>query len=483
VSIYDRLIKRAFPPRVTIDAVPAEQPEVRDDSWVNVSLGYGTSFDKVQAGDFFPSWILSDQRLSALYYGDAIAAKIVNVVPDQLFRRGYCLKSEANQDQADALQKGLDALGFNRELKSAIRWARLYGGSLILLGVNDGQDLTLPLIPERSTGLQFIQTADRRYATVNRYYDNFSQFVFSVAFEPEIYQVASLVGGVTYFNESRALRFEGEPVDPVKSRELAGWTLSVLQRPYDRLREFMTAVGSTTALLSDASQAVFKLKDLWKQVVGKGVKALQDRMRMVDLTRSSSRSILLDADGESFERVATSFAGLPELLDRYMQFLSATCDIPVSILFGRAAAGMNATGDLDVRMFYDKIASYGDTEITPLILKAISVMNMPIPEDLCVEWLPLWEPSDKEQADTELVEAQTCKTEAEEYAAWIAAGVLFPEEVALAEFSDATNGEVEIDVVARKASLSAEIDLALNPPPAPVPGAPTNGAPPFPPAK
>jgi phage-related protein (TIGR01555 family) len=235
------------------------------------------------------------------------------------------------------------------------------------------------------------------------------------------------------------------------------------------------AYDSAGALLSDANQGVFKLKGLWKQVAEGAKDALQKRMAMVDYTRSSMKSVILDAEGEDFSRVATSFAGISDLLDRFMMLLSASTGIPVTILMGRSAAGMNSTGDSDFRAFYDRVAAYQTRVLTPMLLE-IYDMAGDAPADLCLEWLPLWEPSEKEQADTKLVEAQVAKTEAEEYQVWITAQVLMPEEVALAEFSDATNGEIEIDVEARKQSLEQETELALNPPEPPVvppvPGAP-----------
>jgi phage-related protein (TIGR01555 family) len=202
-------------------------------------------------------------------------------------------------------------------------------------------------------------------------------------------------------------------------------------------------------------------------------------MRMVDMTRSSSRSVLLDADGEDFSRAATSFAGIPDMLDRFMMLLSAATGIPVSILMGRAPQGMNATGDADVRMFYDKISAVQDNEITPVLEQIFGLLGLDVPEDLEVEWHPLWEPSDKEKADTELVEQQTEKAKADTYAVYVTMGAVFPEQVAIAEFGSG-EGVIEIDEAMLEKSLDNTVELAMNPPDpvAPVvPGANPNAPP------
>lgn len=452
-------------------------PALKSDSWFNAALGYGTAYDKVSAGIFYPSYRLTDMQLSALYYGDPIAATMVDYIPDETFRRGYELKSETNQAAANALIKRGQDLKVDKCVQDAMRWGRLFGGALVHMGVNDGAgSLAKPLRPEASKEIQFLQVVDKRYASVV----GFEQDPLRPDIgDAETYRLTPLLGGLYDVHASRVLRFEGVPVDSAMYRQLAGWTFSVLQRPYDRMRQFAMAYDSAGALLSDANQGVFKMKGLWHQIVEGGKDALQKRMAMVDYTRSSMKSVLIDADGEDFNRVVTSFAGIPDLLDRFMMLLSASTGIPVTILMGRSAAGMNSTGDSDFRAFYDRVAAFQTRVLTPMLLEIYGMVGE-VPSDLCLEWLPLWEPSEKEQADTKLVEAQAAKTEAEEYQVWITAQVLMPEEVALAEFSDATDGEIEIDVKARQQSLEQETELALNPPEPPV-LPPTPGAPPLPP--
>lgn len=432
-------------------------PVLHVDSWVNATAGFGQGFDKASDTFFIPNYTLPDTLLSNLYYGEPIAHRLVDIVPQEMFRRGYCLKSELNPDRAKELQKLGKNLGVDKALTEGMKWGRLFGGAIVILGANDGVgDLTLPLRPDATQELRFLNVVDRRYATVAQTYQDPAGPNYG---KPEIYRITAVKGGNSLVHETRCLRFEGIPVDSEKSLALANWTYSVLQLVYDILKKFGTAYDSTSALMADASQAVFKLKGLWEQI-SRNAKGVQKRMREVDLQRSSARAVLLDTE-ESFERVPTNFTGLPDVLDRFMMLLSAATGIPVTLLMGRSPAGQNATGDSDFRAFYDNIASSQDKDVSPLVMRVYALFG-DVPPDLEVEWLPLYEPTDKEKAETEKLEAETEKLEADTYQVYTAMGAIFPEQVALAEFGKG-DGTIEINEAALRASIKAETDLALDP--------------------
>lgn len=429
----------------------------REDSWVNPTTGYGPGYDKTNDAIFLSTTRLNDRLLSALYYGDPIAHRLVNIIPQEMFRRGYCLSSDSDPELAQERYKQGKAIDIDGRLRKTLKWGRLWGGCLGILGANDGAgDLSKPLRPEAVRAFSFINLIDRRYAQVARFYTDANSPKYN---QPEIYMITTLRGQVFYVHESRVVRFDGTEVDDEKAYALAGWSDSVLQLQYDILKKLAAGYDSSSSLLADANQAVFKLKGLMKQVATGGKEALQTRMRAVDLTRSSGRSVLLDTE-EDFKREVTSFTGIPDVLDRFMMLLSAGTGIPVTLLMGRSPAGMNATGDADFRAFYDVIASEQEKIVTPVLLKLYALFGQ-LPEDIEVEWHPLYEPSDKEQAETEEIEERTEKTRAEKYAVYLGASVLLPEQVALHEFG--TDEEIVIEEAALRASLKTEIDLALDP--------------------
>ncbi len=448
----------------------AKRPRL--DGFENEFLGFGTSRDKLAFGMFTMGCRLSDAELHALYYSDDVAAKAINKRPAEMLRRGYKLVSQSNPDKAtDLYELGeTPALQVSKKILRAMQWGRLWGGALIVVGANDSPDLTKPLDVGRVRDVKFLNVVDRRYASVLTYQENPTLPNLG---EPEVYLIGN--SGTTAtppqsVHASRVVRFVGvDETDPVTSRQLNGWTYSALQRPYDIVRSFAMQFKAVEHLISDASQGVWKISNLLDLLTSDRA-ALMTRLAFSDMTRSTGRAIMLDAEAESFERVQTSFTGIGDVLDRTMMRLAAAFDYPVTLLMGRSPAGQNATGDSDFRAWYDTLASEQETYLKPALLqvyRAIGGANCP--DDLDVEFCPLWEPTSKEKAEEAKIVADTDKI-------YFDMGAVMAGQVAIARFGSG-NGKIEIDEAAAKKDIANEIELMLNPP-APPPGEDPNAAPP-----
>lgn len=438
---------------VHLDPFPPKERAKHADGWVNSYMGYGTWRDKTSHTHHFLSRLLSDEELSGLYYTDDIAAKIIEKRPEEAFRLGYTVEDPDDAERGDDLTKRAAALNLNGKFQEAWTWARCFGSSLVILGIVGGDPAT-PLVEEKARDIKFLNVVDRRYATVEKAYSNPLQPNYG---EPEIYRIWGLDGSFSRVHESRTIRFDATFVDPVKRRELSGWSYSSLQRPYEVVRQFAQSFAAGNALVADASQAVFKMKGLMQMIASGEHSKLQTRMQLVDMSRSAAKAVLLDADGEEFNRIATSFQGLPEMLDRFAARLAASLDMPVTLLMGTTPAGDNATGASDFKHWYDSISANQKKDIEPKVLRVLRILSQGKAKNLKLCWAPLEAPNKLEQAQIE-------KTEAETHDIEIQRGVLFPEEVALAKYGKSTNGQIVIDEEARKASLEAEQELALNPP-------------------
>jgi hypothetical protein len=115
---------------------------------------------------------------------------------------------------------------------------------------------------------------------------------------------------------------------------------------------------------------------------------------------------------------------------------------------GQAPAGLNATGESDVRWFYDSIKAQQNTVLRPAINKLVQLafhaLKIPEPANWTIRFNPLWQMTEEQQAAIR-------KTQAETDAIYINAGVVTPEEIALSRFGgDAYSTETVIDADARK---------------------------------
>lgn len=460
--------------------------QARFDAWVNDVTGFGTGRDKSTYGTVAPSRRLSDIELSSLYHADDMAARMVDIVPQEMLREPFTVTT-ADKELDVALKTKLDNLSVREKLTDTIRWARLYGGGALLLGADDGRDSTLPLIPENADSLSYLYVIDRRLLWPIEYYMEPGHPKFG---QPKVYSVMSVGGPASYVanvHESRLVIFRGSPTGIYERAQWGSWDLSVLQRPFEILRQFNTGWKSVELMMTDGNQAIFKMSGLREMIASNSLELLRKRLEVNELYRSVVRALVLDSEGdESFERQGVSFTDIPATLDKFMLRLSAAVQIPVTILMGQSPAGMSATGDSDFRWFYDRIRSQQTTELEPRIRRIVDVMlrtrefadAFEKPKHVEITFPPLWKLTPLEEAQRRLTIAQTD-------AANIQSGMLVPEEAALSRFTERGFGDEIVltpegrsarervmaeDLDSMKGGQSAEDDLSeqsdLAPPPA-----------------
>lgn len=501
----------------------------KGDAWENPLTGVGTrDRDKAQAMRFHrPHELTFDWlTLQSLYHFDPLSRRIVDAWPKHMFRNGWDISTtgpvEKKSDEPDwdiargdalplpgpapaakplppslvgkplsasggkkvasgseqyatvveDIEDGAERLRISDAFFQATIWGRLYGGAILMIGANDGSvDLSKPLDETDIRSIDYLTVVDNRYVTTAYYYANYQAPNYG---EPEVYRVFRNIAEVHDVNspstfeihESRVIRFEGTTVDIQERQRLRGWSHSVLQAPYEEIKRFMQTFQSASHLLTDASQGVYKLKGLMQQLATKGGQQLLNaRMQMMDMARSVARSLLIDADGEEFARIQTSFASIPELLDRFMQMLSMVTSIPVTILMGRSAAGMNATGDSDFRAFYSEVSAEQNNSLKPKLKRVYKLMMLAREGPtkgkefkLNFQFRPLWNPTDEERANTNYVQAQAD-------ALYVTNQICTPEEIAISRFRNGRlNLDTTIDVEGREDVMKAG-KAFIEPPP------------------
>ena len=301
-------------------ADPLGEAKLRFDGWMNDATGFGTWRDKSTWGRYTPFMRLDDVELSAMYHSEDMAARVVDIVPQEMLREGFEVDL-GDKDANTVLAEKLDALRVEERMADGIRWGRLYGGAALLMGCDDGQDPSKPLKPERAKDVKYLYVIERRVLWPNTFYSTPGHPKLG---EPETYVVTPMVaGGVgaapIIVHETRLLLFRGAKTGAFERMQMAGWDISVLQRPYEVLRQFNTGWKAVEILLTDGNQAVFKMTGLANMIASGQETALRKRLTIMEIYRSVMRALVIDADSEeSFERNSITFAGIPETLDKFM---------------------------------------------------------------------------------------------------------------------------------------------------------------------
>lgn len=486
---YGEALSNQFRGWVENVVVDVQSRGARADSWQNILTGTGTPRDKTTFTLFQQDGQIDFPTLEAVYHNDDLGATIVDAEPEQMFREGFEIHVEDSADAGDEFEEYLTNLGAEQALEEATIWARLYGGGGVFPGAQDGRAVSEPLDYSAIETVNFLQVLDRFSLWPNTWYSDPNGPKFG---QPETYRVFTpTVAGVTppvnvIIHESRLILFPGARTSIRKRRVNFGWEDSILQRPYQVLQSFGLSWASITHLLSDASQGVYKVKDLLNMILAQNKEALLDRMKLIDESRSTSRMLLVDSENEDFERTPTPFTGLPEMLDRIVQRLAAAARMPVTVLMGMSPAGLNATGASDILQWYDRIKLVQRRIAAPRVRKLAQIIAAAkdgpgTGDSLSVVFRPLYQLTATEEADRRLKVAQADDV-------YLSYGVVLPEEVRKshwggAQYSpeitvegDITDGSLEAIAAAAKATQGTGPSAAAGAQPGQVSNDPNTGA-------
>lgn len=376
---------------------------LRLDSWQSTLGGLGSRGDRGRASSlaFCDQPQLTDYELTAAYRNLWLVRRIVEARAEEALREGFGVELEdvPNFDR-------LNYSGYHSEgaFERALRMAELKGGAGIYLGVpGGGPEALLEPLPEDASAVNvaFFEVFDRfQLQAQSRYRDvdaaNFDQ--------PEIWCVTGHRRSGLRFHESRLITFKGAPLGGVlkgTSRDEEDWGDSVLQAVWADIQRYGVFWQSVAHLMQLSSVGVLKLKGLIAMLASQSQENAQARVDLLNESMSLTRLLLLDADAdETYHREAVSFTDMPALLQEVQLATAGAFKMPVTKLFGRAPAGLNATGESDLRNWYDDVACWRMRQIEPALYRLLKITDGFAGE---IEFEPLWQESAAEQATTRKV--------------------------------------------------------------------------------
>lgn len=412
---------------------PRKVVEDKGDGWMNVFTGAGVQGrDKREATVWSASGgvTLPDATLMDIYRCDGFAKRVIDLPANDMTRQWFTVDG----DSEGLAVKALDDLNARGVFTSALKWSRLYGGSLIVMGVDDGsQDLAQPLNEDGIRKVGFLHVYEKCLVSRSRMYTDPANEKFG---QTEVYQVTPVTGSPFSVHESRVLVFDGIDVPSRARADNDGWGDSVIQSMYGRIRGMADAYVSVESIIQEFIIGVFTIDNLQDLIANGQEELVRKRLQLVDLSRHMLRSVLVDKE-EDYKRITASVAGLGDLVNKLEQALSAVSGVPVTLLFGQSPAGLQATGASDVRFYYDSIAAQQEQRLRKNAERLIYLVYKsaegpkPTSGDIesgwAVRFIPLWEPT-----ESEVIEMRSKQSETDER--YVNTGVLTPADVALSRF-------------------------------------------------
>jgi hypothetical protein len=490
----------------TLAKKPSIWQRLKLDSFFNAYTGLGTGQDKRVGG--VPNTVsLVREDFDQLYRGSDMGAVLVEALPDEMFREGWHVKVKGDPELSAEINKYIEESGVNHYLKQMFYWARQTGGSATIPLCDDGAiDLAEPLDYNKIKSIKGYTVLNRWELYPQFYYGDplapnygypsilYLQQLFGLPQEiaqvgdksnfgsanavsvpqsnstfmqetplpfPAIYSPGEIPNpsALKRVHESRLLFADGVPVTRNQRIKNNGWGDSVFTRVFEVLRDYEMSWAGVTHLLSDFAQGVWKIEGLNELMVSGDDDVVQKLMMKSSMLRSMVHDVVVDAGGEGknaeeYTRHSTQLTGLPEIMQQLALKLAAAARMPVSLLLGQAPAGLNATGDSDIRWYYDRIKSKQNEELLPVLKRYMKMVfatkDGPTggvePESYQIVFNNLWQLSTDQEATRRLQISQAD-------VAYINAGVVTPSEVANSRFGDETyqGDSIHLDEEARAA--------------------------------
>lgn len=368
-----------------------------------VGLGAGSQQDGANFGFNFVT--RNRIQMEAAYRGNWVCGVTVDVVAEDMTRAGITINSTIEPDLQQKLDGEFDRLEIWNQLCDTVKWSRLYGGCIAVLLI-DGQNVSTPLNLNSIAKDQFkgLLVLDRWL--VQPSLQNLVTEMGPDLGKPKFYRVVAdaqaLVNMDVHY--SRVIRLEGVTLPYWQRIAENGWGQSVLERMWDRIVAFDSTTEGAAQLVYKAHLRTIKIKGL-RDIIGTGGKAYEALVKNIEMIRqfqSNEGMTLLDGDDE-FETTSYTFAGLDDMLHQFGQQLSGATQIPLIRLFGQSPTGLNATGESDLRTYYDNVTRSQDRQLRTGVAKILDVTHRsltgkPPPADLTYNFAPLYDMDDTEKA-------------------------------------------------------------------------------------
>jgi hypothetical protein len=380
--------------------------QLQTDSLLALTSGMGDPARDKAAGTYYGPSFLTDEQLLYAYQGSWLPQKIVNIPAMDSIRKGRDWQAE--NDQIEAIEAEEMRLGLWQKLLDARIKARLWGGAAIYMGTDQAPDQPLRLDGLGKGGLKYLTVLSRREVIAGELDQDALAETYG---RPKDYQVT---GRVAFANihPSRLVVFTGQPHPDVWLAQgpNRGWGESSLQAVFSAIKNADSTAANIASLVFEANIDVFGVPDFMSMVADPEYRSrLLERFLLANVGKSMNRALIRDAN-ETYDRKQISFSQLPEVLQQFLIIVSGAADIPATRLLGQSPAGMNATGESDMKNYHDRIESMQKLELQPAIYNLDEALIRSAlgerPAEVYYEWSPLSQMSEKDKAEVALKKAQ-----------------------------------------------------------------------------
>jgi phage-related protein (TIGR01555 family) len=429
------------------------------DNWSNIMTGLHQAKDKTKYTTFSGYTVLDDGMLAELWVGDGLGSIIVRTPADDMTREWITITNDTDK----VIDSVLDDLDAQQHINLVLKWVNLFGGGVTVLGINDGGQLEEPVNINQIKSVDWLRTYDRTECAITEFHFNMDKESKNFG-ELEYITIQPKYNAPYVVHIDRLLIWKGLPVpNRMETGNFYYWGMSKLQVVWNQLSNLGAGMDHIVTLLYEFVIGKYKIDGLSQIISENNKQQAETIMSIIEMAKSTINGVMLDSK-DDYSRDSANVAGLADILDRFMMMLSGVTGIPITKLFGRSAAGMNATGEGDERNYFNDIKSEQKSRMTKNLMKLVNYINIGLGNkvsDPAIEYNSLFQQTQKEELECK-------KLQMEIDVGYINSGVLANDEVAESRFggegysydTEIDMGNRELEEESEKEQLQMELALA-----------------------
>lgn len=376
--------------------------------------------------------------LKGAYARGGLYGRVVDIPADMAVSRGVEL--EGDDDSVNLAMGELERLDVMAKLADCARWSQLDGCAALLVLTDDSAGLKNPMPDKfgKVVDIRVIEYDDIDVASANGYYDDPADAKYGAV---KTYAIR-ILGGRNYWrtfvHESRIIPIAGKPLpSELRQSEKLPWAgRSCMPRVYgaiDKLELIMELGRATMERKQQAVHTMAGLADmLGEDETGEGERLVRRRIDLIDQFRSLTNSVAIDGE-DGFSVYDLTLNGIPDMINQFRVAVSAESGLSQALLFERTKGGIGDSGNSDLESDYDIAEALQRKQIGPALIRLLSILarqdgKAGIDVNVKVVWPSLWTPTDQQQAETRLKNAQADKVKVDTVATAIDTEMLMQEE-------------------------------------------------------
>ena len=375
------------------------------DGFTNAISALGEANEKVRSNGYAMGAGADQNILRLAYYISTWYQKILEIPADDATREWRGWKGTTTQiTKMEDTEKQFKLIS---KMRDAIIASRHYGGAALYMGGLPGisaNKLNLDLVQKDS--LKFVHVFDKNTLQAGPIVRNPESEYYG---QPEYFLVNGENGLQKRIHTSRLVIINGKapPGDAIMAGEF--WARPIWERLSDSILNADGGAAIISSMMHESTVDVVKVKNFVAGLVAPDAESIHmKRWSMTKRMKSVGNLLLLDGEDE-WEQKRMDWNGLPQVQNTLLVIMSGAADIPVTRVLGTSATGTNATGEGDLKNHYDNVRAMQKLQYGP----ALNILDEVLyrhtfgsrPKDMWYEWNSLWQPSDKEMAETERLQA------------------------------------------------------------------------------